>query len=124
MATIKKISGVASTSSPTSEYRLLVESPDGTLMSTTVGDLPGGSGPGGSGTTYTFETGTTNGAFTVTPAEGTAQTVVICGLRDAAYRGVDTSPTSGSTNVITSGGVYTVIGDINTILDNINGEVV
>ena len=90
MATIKKISGVASTSSPTSEYRLLVESPDGTLMSTTVGDLPTGSG----------------------------------GLGDAAYRGVDTTPTSGSTNVITSGGVYAVIGDINTILDNINGEVV
>ena len=119
MATIKKISGVASTSSPTSEYRLLVESPDGTLMSTTVGDLPGGSG-----TTYTFETGTTNGAFTVTPAEGTAQTVAICGLRDAAYRGIDTTPTSGSTNVVTSGGVYTVIGDINAILDRINGEVV
>ena len=122
MATIKKISGVASTSSPTSEYRLLVESPDGTLMSTTVGDLPGGSG--GSGTTYTFETGTTNGAFTVTPAEGTAQTVAICGLRDAAYRGIDTTPTSGSTNVVTSGGVYAAIGDINSILDNINGEVV
>ena len=122
MATIKKISGVASTSSPTSEYRLLVESPDGTLMSTTVGDLPGGSG--GSGTTYTFETGTTNGAFTVTPAEGTAQTVAICGLRDAAYRGIDTTPTSGSTNVITSGGVYAAIGDINAILDSINGEVV
>ena len=119
MATIKKISGVASTSSPTPEYRLLVESPDGTLMSTTVGDLPGGSG-----TAYTFETGTTNGAFTVTPAEGTAQTVVICGLRDAAYKGVDTTPTSGSTNVITSGGVYTVIGDINSILDSINGEIV
>ena len=122
MATIKKISGVTPTSSPTSEYRLLVESPDGTLMSTTVGDLPGGSG--GSGTTYTFETGTTNGAFTVTPAEGTAQTVAICGLRDAAYRSIDTTPTSGSTNLITSGGVYTVIGDINAILDRINGEVV
>ena len=107
MATIKKISGVASTSSPTSEYRLLVESPDGTLMSTTVGDLPTGSG-----------------GFPDTPPIGNAKIVSVDGLGDAAYRGVDTTPTSGSTNLITSGGVYTVIGGINTILDNINGEVV
>ena len=107
MATIKKISGVASTSSPTSEYRLLVESPDGTLMSTTVGDLPTGSG-----------------GFPDTPPIGNAKIVSVVGLGDAAYRGVDTTPTSGSTNVITSGGVYTVIGDINAILDRINGEVV
>ena len=119
MATIKKISGLDDAGTLTTAHRLLVESPEGTLMSTTVGDLPTGSG-----TTYTFETGTANGAFNVTPAEGTAQTVAICGLRDAAYRGIDTTPTSGSTNVITSGGVYTVIGDINAILDNINGEVV
>ena len=107
MATIKKISGVASTSSPTSEYRLLVESPDGTLMSTTVGDLPTGSG-----------------GFPDTPPIGNAKIVSVDGLGDAAYRGVDTTPTSGSTNLITSGGVYTVIGDINAILDRINGEVV
>lgn len=40
----------------------------------------------------------------------------------------DTTPTSGSTNPVTSDGVvkYTnqVVGDINTILDEINGEVV
>lgn len=35
----------------------------------------------------------------------------------------DTVPTEGSTNLITSGAVYDVIGDINSILDNINGEV-
>lgn len=34
----------------------------------------------------------------------------------------DTSPTSGSTNPVTSGGVYKAIGDIGTILDSINGE--
>ena len=107
MATIKKISGVASTSSPTSEYRLLVESPDGTLMSTTVGDLPTGSG-----------------GFPDTPPIGNAKIVSVDGLGDAAYRGVDTTPTSESTNLITSGGVYAVIGGINTILDRINGEVV
>jgi len=36
----------------------------------------------------------------------------------------DTTPTSGSTNPVTSGGVAKAIGDINTILDEINGEVV
>lgn len=36
----------------------------------------------------------------------------------------DTVPTEDSTNLITSGAVYDVIGDINSILDNINGEVV
>lgn len=36
----------------------------------------------------------------------------------------DSAPTEGSTNLITSGAVYDVIGDINSILDNINGEVV
>lgn len=45
-------------------------------------------------------------------------------LGDAAYKGVTSTASSGSTNLITSGGVYTVIGDINSILDNINGEVV
>ena len=36
----------------------------------------------------------------------------------------DSAPTEGSTNLITSGAVYDVIGDINSILDNVNGEVV
>ena len=38
----------------------------------------------------------------------------------------DTTPTSGSTNPVTSGGIYTyidtIVGDINTALDTINGE--
>lgn len=37
-------------------------------------------------TTYTFAEGTTNGAFTVKPSDGTAQTVTIHGLGDAAYK--------------------------------------
>ena len=75
-------------------------------------------------TTYTIATGDSNGQIKVTPSSGSAYNVTVKGLNTAAYRGVDTSPTSGSTNVITSGGVYTVIGDINAILDRINGEVV
>ena len=34
----------------------------------------------------------------------------------------DTTPTSGSTNPVTSGGIYTYIGDINEVIDLINGE--
>lgn len=76
------------------------------------------------GTTYTIATGDNNGQIKVTPSNGSAYNVTVKGLNTAAYRDVDTTPTSGSTNVITSGGVYTVIGDINAILDSINGEVV
>ena len=76
------------------------------------------------GTTYTIASGDSNGQIKVTPSSGGAYNVTVKGLNTAAYRGVDTTPTSGSTNVITSGGVYTVIGDINAILDRINGEVV
>lgn len=36
----------------------------------------------------------------------------------------DTTPTEGSTNPVTSDGVAKAIGDINSILDEINGEVV
>lgn len=39
-----------------------------------------------SNTTYTFGSGNTNGAFTVTPSNGTAQTVSIKGLGTAAYK--------------------------------------
>ena len=76
------------------------------------------------GTTYTIASGDSNGQIKVTPSSGSAYNVTVKGLNTAAYRGVDTTPTSGSTSVITSGGVYTVIGDINAMLDSINGEVV
>jgi hypothetical protein len=36
----------------------------------------------------------------------------------------DTTPTSGSTNPVTSGGIYTYIGDINEVIDQLNGEVI
>lgn len=51
----------------------------------TLGDMTG-LGGGGSGTTYTFDSGTTNGAFSVTPSDtGVAQSVAIYGLGSAAY---------------------------------------
>ena len=55
-------------------------------------------------TTYTFAEGSTNGAFSVTPSGGSAQSVKVHGLAAAAYKAVDSSVTisSTSTNVPTS----------------------
>ena len=64
-------------------------------------------------TTYTFATGTTNGAFSVTPSStGKAQSVKICGLNGAAYKSVDTSiDDSSSANLPTSDAVKTYVAD-------------
>lgn len=37
-------------------------------------------------------------------------------INDARISGVTSSATEGSTDVITSGGVYTILGDIETLL--------
>ena len=36
----------------------------------------------------------------------------------------DTTPTENSTNPVTSGGLYIVLGNISSALDTINGEVI
>lgn len=68
-------------------------------------------------TTYTFTEGTTNGAFTVTPKGGTAQSVKVHGLAAAAYKGVDTAAfgtTSTSANVPTTAAVSGTIAKRST----------
>lgn len=61
-------------------------------------------------TTYTFAEGTTNGKFTVTPSDtGTAQSVTVHGLAASAYKGVDTTPTASSSNLVESGGVASAL---------------
>ena len=65
-------------------------------------------------TTYTFAEGTTNGAFTVTPKGGTAQSVKVHGLAAAAYKGVDTAAfatSSTSANVPTTAAVAGTIAN-------------
>lgn len=47
-------------------------------------------------TTYTFASGTTNGAFTVTPKGGTAQSVKVYGLGSAAYTESTAYDTNGA----------------------------
>lgn len=74
---------------------------------------------GGNDTTYAFAEGSTNGAFSVTPSDtGTAQSVPIHGLAAGAYAGTTTSATSGSSDLITSGGVYTELGNKQDTLSN------
>lgn len=68
-------------------------------------------------TTYEFKEGTTNGAFTVTPKGGTAQSVKVHGLAAAAYKGVDTAAfgtTSTSANVPTTAAVAGTIAKRST----------
>lgn len=43
-------------------------------------------------------------------------------LGTSAFKNVDTTVTSGSSNVITSGAVYTALGDINAVLESVLGE--
>ena len=76
-------------------------------------------------TTYTFASGTTAGAFQVTPLGGSAQTVSIYGLGAAAYKGVDTSIDSSSTDndLATAKAVYGAIGNA-TITIQKNGTAV
>ena len=61
-----------------------------------MGDMTGLGGGGGSGVTYTFDSGTTNGAFSVTPSDtGVAQSVSIYGLGSAAFTPSTDYATSG-----------------------------
>lgn len=65
-------------------------------------------------TTYTFAEGATNGAFTVTPKGGSAQSVKVHGLAAAAYKGVDTvafATTSTSANLPTTAAVAGTIAN-------------
>ena len=58
-------------------------------------------------TKYTFATGDTNGTFKVTPSDtGTAQSVAVKGLGNAAYKGV-ADTVSTSTDLVTSAAVNT-----------------
>lgn len=67
-------------------------------------------------TTYTFAEGSTNGAFSVTPSGGSAQSVKVHGLAAAAYKAVDSSVTisSTSTNVPTSAAVAGLVSSVLT----------
>lgn len=72
---------------------------------------------------YTFASGTTNGAFSVTPSGGSAQSVAIYGLDTAAYRKAQTSATDTTANSLMQVGAFG-LGGTNVLLDNFNDIVV
>lgn len=63
----------------------------------------------GSATTYTFAEGSTNGAFSVTPAGGSAQSVSIHGLGEAAFVDMADAIANGDTGAATGSQVYNYI---------------
>lgn len=74
-------------------------------------------------TTYTFSEGSTTGAFSFTPSNGTAQSVAIHGLNDAAYKGVVTNLDSNtsSTAVPTAQAVAQYVQDQTGGLSGLTG---
>ena len=63
-------------------------------------------------TTYTFATGASNGQIKVTPSSGSAYNVDVKGLASSAYKTYDTTVTQDSSNLITSGAVWTAIDNL------------
>ena len=62
--------------------------------------------------TYSFASGDANGQIKVTPSNGQAQNVSVTGLDNAAYKDYTSTVTENSTDLVTSGGVYTAIANL------------
>ena len=63
-------------------------------------------------TRYSLASGDANGQIKVTPSEGTAYNVDVTGLNNSAYKNYTTSVTDQSTDLVTSGAVYTAIANL------------
>lgn len=68
--------------------------------------------PPNTNTTYTFATGDNNGQIKVTPSGGSATNIAVKGLAAAAYKSVDTTLSTTSTNVPTSKAVADYITEL------------
>ena len=93
MATIKKISGVGDVGTLTTSHRLLVEAPDGTLGSTTVGAVnahthsyAGSSSAGGSATTLNLSNGTADASRFVVFQDSNNSTSTLTACYDADFK--------------------------------------
>ena len=75
------------------------------------------------GTTYDISVAVdqTYNSTSTNPQSGIAVASAISNKQNTLVVGtnLDNMPTSGSNNPITSGGVYTVIGDINSVLESV-----
>lgn len=76
-------------------------------IAVTKADITGLGVPGSdTNTTYTFASGSTNGAFTVTPSGGSAQSVAIYGLKSAAYKDAVSTNTASTVVLRDSNGNF------------------
>ena len=93
MATIKKISGVGDVGTLTTSHRLLVEAPNGTLGSTTVGAVnnhthsyAGSSKAGGSATTLNLSNGTADASRFVVFQDSNNSTSTLTACYDVDFK--------------------------------------
>ena len=93
MATIKKISGVGDVGTLTTSHRLLVEAPNGTLGSTTVGAVnnhthsyAGSSKAGGPATTLSLSNGTADASRFVVFQDSNNSTSTLTACYDADFK--------------------------------------
>ncbi len=93
MATIKKISGVGDVGALTTSHRLLVEAPNGTLGSTTVGAVnnhthsyAGSSSAGGSATTLNLSNGTADASRFVVFQDSNNSTSTLTACYDVDFK--------------------------------------
>ena len=93
MATIKKISGVGDVGTLTTSHRLLVEAPNGTLGSTTVGAVnnhthsyAGSSEAGGSATTLNLSNGTADASRFVVFQDSNNSTSTLTACYDVDFK--------------------------------------
>lgn len=93
MATIKKISGVGDVGTLTTSHRLLVEAPNGTLGSTTVGAVnnhthsyAGSSSAGGSATTLSLSNGTADASRFVVFQDSNNSTSTLTACYDVDFK--------------------------------------
>lgn len=93
MATIKKISGVGDVGTLTTSHRLLVEAPNGTLGSTTVGAVnnhthsyAGSSSAGGSATTLNLSNGTADASRFVVFQDSNNSTSTLTACYDVDFK--------------------------------------
>lgn len=62
--------------------------------------------------TYSFASGDSNGQIKVTPSNGQPQNIDVTGLDNAAYKDYTNAVTEGSTDLVTSGAVYSAIANL------------
>ena len=107
-----EITDKPSTFTPATHSHDVATQSDNGLMSSTDKTKLDGIATGANKYSHPTYTSKASGLYKITvDGTGHVSATTLVTLGDSAYKGVDTTPTSGSTNVITSGGVYTAINN-------------